>query len=208
MSLQQITLARRRLWLGISNVGFWVLAAGSGLYWRTTAEVAAEASRRRWQRENGGPRRVFVLILGWNLLGAYVGSLVFQLAGRPPAEALMGHACSMTLWAFGGLLFLPALSRAAVFAADRAAADFGHDPRDWITRFPNLIGEEGHPNPRIQSIFYPVPSAALRLRQLEKADLGFVTGNLARNNLYYSWATLTLLGRAVHCNLGRPDCGE
>ena len=37
MSPQQLTLARRRLWLGISNVGFWVIAAGSGLYWLTTA---------------------------------------------------------------------------------------------------------------------------------------------------------------------------
>ena len=35
MSPQQLTLAPRRLWLGISNVGFWVLAAGSGLYWLT-----------------------------------------------------------------------------------------------------------------------------------------------------------------------------
>ena len=352
MSPQQLTLARRRLWLGISNVGFWVLAAGSGLYCMTTAgkttfdlralamiglvalalqavfdfigglglmpeprptvseflrrwirgvlghtlvlasvgllsyasfqfsggfclaillataglslarqlllqaiggvatkaiahrdetifaatatdpaftgglvgmgrraksllparwletlpvaEVAAESSRRRWQMENGWPRRAFVLILGWNLLGAYLGSLVFQWAGRTPAEALLGHCCWMTLWAFGGLLLLPAASRAAVFATDRAAADSGHDPRDWIARFPNLVGEDGHPNPHLQTIFYPIPSAALRLRQLEKAYLGSVPGNLARNNLYYSWATLTLFGRAVHCNLGRP----
>ena len=33
---------------------------------------------------------------------------------------------------------------------------------------------------------------------------GTVLGNLARINLYYSWATLTLLGRAVHCNVGQP----
>ena len=32
----------------------------------------------------------------------------------------------------------------------------------------------------------------------------FVPVNLARSNLRYSWATLMLLGRAVHCNLGRP----
>ena len=33
----------------------------------------------------------------------------------------------------------------------------------------------------------------------------FVAGNLARSNLYYSWASFTLLGRAVHCNVGRPS---
>ena len=31
-----------------------------------------------------------------------------------------------------------------------------------------------------------------------------VLGSLARNNPYYSWATLTFLGRAVHCNVDRP----
>ena len=102
-------------------------------------------------------------------------------------------------------LLLPAASRAAVFAADRAAADSGYNPSDWIARFPNLVGEDGNSSPRIQTIFYPIPSAALRLRRLEKTYLRFVPGNLARNNLSYSWATLRLLGRAVHCNVGRPE---
>ena len=46
--------------------------------------------------------------------------------------------------------------------------------------------------------------ATLRLRQLEKSLSGFVAGILARSNRYYSGATLTSLGRAVHCNVGRP----
>jgi hypothetical protein len=110
----------------------------------------------------------------------------------------------MTLWAFGGLLVLPALSRAAVFAADRAAAEAGHNPRAWIEKFPSLVGEDGSARSAVQTIFYPIPSASMRLRQLEQPLPGFVPGNLARSNLYYSWATLTLLGRAVHCNVGRP----
>jgi len=110
----------------------------------------------------------------------------------------------MTLWTFGGLLALPALSRKVVFAADRAAADAGIDIRSWITRFPSLVGEDGSPRDAVETIFYPMPSAARRLRQIEKPLTGFIPGNLARSNLYYSWATLTLLGRAVHCNVGRP----
>ena len=35
----------------------------------------------------------------------------------------------------------------------------------------------------------------------EKPAPRFVPGSLTRSNLYYSWATLTLLGRAVHCNV-------
>lgn len=167
-------------------------------------ELAVEWGRRQWQMESSLTGRAFVLVLGWNLMGAYAGSLAFNLSERTPAEALLGHACWMTLWAFGGLLMLPALSRKAVFAADRAAADSGRDPRPWIARFPNLVGEDGSSNSTVQTIFYPIPSATLRLRQLQKPLSGFVPGNLARSNLYYSWATLTLLGRAVHCNVGRP----
>ena len=167
-------------------------------------ELAAESSRRQWQLENGLPGRAFILVLGWNLLGGFFGSLIFKFAERTPVEALLGYACWMTLWAFGGLLVLPALSRKAVFAADRATANSGGDPRRWITRFPGLGGEDGSSRSAVQTIFYPVPSSALRLRRLDQPLSGFVFGNLARSNLYYSWATLTLLGRAVHRNVGRP----
>lgn len=167
-------------------------------------ELDAELSRREWQRQDRLPLRTWILLVGWNLLGGSVGSLVFNLDGRSTAEALFGHACCMTLWAFIGLLVLPVLSRKAVFAADRAAAHAGCDPRSWILRFPERVGEDGSSRTAVQAIFYPIPSAALRLRQLEQPESGFVLGPLARSNLYYSWATLTLLGRAVHCNVGRP----
>jgi len=167
-------------------------------------ELTVESARRRWQIANSLPARTFMLILLWNLLGTFIGTEVFQFATRPPAVALGGHACWMTLWAFASLLVLPALSRKAVFAADHAATDSGHDPRAWITRFPALVGEDGSPNAVVQAIFYPVPSAETRLRQMAHPSTGFVSGNLARSNLYYSWATFTLLGRAVHCNVGRP----
>ena len=168
------------------------------------AELAVEFSRREWQLANRLNDRAFVAVLGWNLLGTSLGTFAFSLAHRSPFEALFGHACWMTLWAFVGLLVLPSLSRSAVYAADRAAADSGLDARAWITRFPELVGEDGSSITAVQTIFYPVPSAKMRLRQLEQASSSFVPGNLARSNLYYSWATLTLLGRAVHCNVGRP----
>lgn len=168
------------------------------------AELAAELCRRRWQVTQALPARAFVLVLVWNLLGTSAGTYMFQLADRPPSVALLGHACWMTLWAFASLLVLPAMSRTAVFAADRAAADAGHDIRAWVAHFPALIGEDGSASTAMQTVFYPIPSAAMRLHQLAHAPSGFVPGSLARNNLYYSWATLTLLGRAVHCNVGRP----
>jgi hypothetical protein len=175
--------------------------------WRESlpeSALAVESRRREWQIAKALPGRALLLILSWNLLGASVGTIVLGLPDRAPADALLGHACWMTLWAFASLLVLPVLSGSAVLAADRAAADSGLKVRDWITRFPGLVGEDGSARGAVQTIFYPIPSAAMRLQALHDAPAGFVPGNLARSNLYYSWATLTLLGRAVHCNVGRP----
>lgn len=189
--------------VGFGRRAFSVLPAS---WWKSLpkSELAVESRRREWQIANGLPWRAFLVVLGWNLLGASVGTIALELAKRAPAEALLGHACWMTLWAFASLLVLPVWSGRVVFAADRAAADFGLNARDWIERFPVLIGEDGNASAAAQTIFYPIPSTAMRLRALDHAKAGFVPGNLARNNLYYSWATLTLLGRAVHCNVGRP----
>lgn len=181
------------------------LLPGAWLRDLPAGDVAVESARRRWQIARGLPGRALLLILGWNLLGATVGSFALGLDGRAPAGALLLHVCWMTLWTFGSLLILPSLSRRAVFAADRAALDAGQAPQEWIGRFPGLVGEDGGANPLVQTIFYPVPSARERLRHLTRPRIaGFVPGNLARNNLYYSWAACTLLGRAVHCNVGRP----
>jgi hypothetical protein len=168
-------------------------------------EREAEQIRREWQIENGLHDRAFLLLLCWNVAGALAGSILFRLAGREVWDALVLHACWMTLWTFASLLVLPALSGAVVYAADRAAAQAGVDPSPWIERFPHLTSEDGNPNPALQTIFYPIPSKEMRIRALAGEAPSFVAGNLARNNLYYSWSVLTPLGRAVHCNVGRPS---
>ena len=119
------------------------------------------------------PGRTLILVLG-----AFSGLLPPGLVQRAPAVALLGYVCWTMLWGFGGLLLLPALSRKAVFAADRSAADSGCDPRDWVERFPRLVGEDGSSKSAVHNIFYPILSASLRLRQLEKPLSGFVPSNL------------------------------
>ena len=168
------------------------------------AETALELRRRTWQIAQALPRRDFLLALGWNLAGASLGGWLFDWAQRFPAEALFGHACWMTLWTFLSLLVFPALSRGSVFAADRAVATDRLDAVSWIERFAGLIGEDGSSDRVLQTIFYPIPSTERRLEALQKRGSGTGLGNLARNHLFYSWAGLTLLGRAVHCNVGRP----
>lgn len=167
-------------------------------------ELEAELFRRRWQIGRGMETRAFLVLLLWNLLGSAAGTFAFNLASWPIGLALVGQACWMTLWTFASLLCLPVLSRAAVLAADRAAAAAGLEVEPWIRRFPEITGEDGSPRAALQNIFYPIPSARIRLCSLGQPGRGGGAGSLARSQLYYSWAAFTLLGRAVHCNVGRP----
>lgn len=167
-------------------------------------ELRVALARRRWQKAQGLPFRTLVILLLWNLTGCQVGGLAFELGSLPTGTALLGQACWMTLWSFLGLLVLPSLGRASVFAADRAVASAGLDPSRWIRRLPAITGEDGSDRPWAETIFYPIPSAARRIKSLGSPVHGPVLGDLARSQLYYSLAGLTLLGRAVHCNVGRP----
>jgi hypothetical protein len=103
------------------------------------------------------------------------------------------------------LLILPSFSRSSVFSTDRAAAAQGCDAKGWIQKFPTLTGEDGNAKALVQRVFYPIPSAAERLSRLEDSTLPPIFGSVARVNLFLSLATLTILGRCVHCNVGRPE---
>ena len=92
-----------------------------------------------------------------------------------------------------------------MFAADRAAVAQGCDAAGWIVKFPELTGEDGNARTVLQRVFYPIPSARERLHWLGSPPSLPVVGNVARMNLFLSLATLTFLGRCVHCNVGRPE---
>lgn len=168
------------------------------------SELHIECSRRRWQAETGLPLRTLLIVLFWNLTGCLIGAQTFNLGSLPTGTALLGQACWMTLWSFLGLLVLPGLGRSAVFAADRALCARGLDPSPWIQRLPTLTGEDGNSRPWVETVFYPIPSVARRIESLRSPSRVPVLGDLARSQLFYSLAGLTLLGRAVHCNVGRP----
>ncbi len=171
----------------------------------TGAQLHTLVQRRLWEMKNNLPARSLLFVLLWNLTGCRAGSVFLELPGRLPESALVLQFCWMTLWGFLGLLLLPTLSRSAVFAADCAAVASGCDAGDWIQQFPNITGEDGNARTVLQRVFYPIPSAQERLRALGKAPALPVIGNVARTNLFLSLATLTLLGRCVHCNVGRPE---
>lgn len=174
---------------------------------RMLGETALDVVRRKrlWEIRAGLPGRTFVALTGWNLFGCGIGSWLFDLHARLPANALALHGFWMTVWGFVGLLLLPGASRSAVHASDRAVAAEGCDVAGWIRAFPGIVGEDGSPNRLVQRVFYPIPSAAERLCGLESRGGLPVIGQVARTNLYLSLSTLTPLGRCVHCNVGRPE---
>jgi len=171
----------------------------------TKEQIQAVIQRRLWEVSNHLPARSFLFTLLWNLAGSVIGSLVLQLHGRMAEPAILLQSCWMTLWAFVGLLLLPSLSRSAVLSADQALAAKGLDAAGWIRRFPQITGEDGNAKTLNQRIFYPIPSAAERLSHLAAPTQAPIFGNVARANLFLSLATLTILGRCVHCNVGRPE---
>ena len=60
--------------------------------------------------------------------------------------------------------------------------------------------------PAVEAIFHPIPSPARRSEEIERGhNRGAGAWHAARMALYLSWACFGLLGRAVHCNCGRPE---
>ena len=192
---------------GTTGIGPWAMFLLPAS-WKTklTAEQSQTViDRRLWEIRNNLPARSLLISLSWNLAGCKIGAVLLGLSGRPVEEAIIMQSSWMTLWGFLALLLLPSFSRSSVFGADRAALAHGRDARDWIKKFPSLTGEDGNSKTVIQRVFYPIPSSVERLQSIENPRPTVALGNIARSNLFLSLATLTILGRCVHCNVGRPE---
>ncbi len=177
-------------------------------WWRTLPEATVAALLARRRVADGAPRRRGVLAaVAWVTLGALGTALVL---GPPTSAAgLVAFSLGMTLWGFAGLLILPTPSRRAVLAIDREAArEVGHAPlADAITALDRWQDDEPDRGAWIELVFHPVPARSTRLTALvaqDAHDSGAGLWRVARLALPAGVVTWSLLGRAVHCNLGRP----
>jgi len=145
-------------------------------------------------------------------------ALLFTLTGLAAAAFLVGPerlgtatgtvelSLWFTLWSFVGLLALPTLSRRGVDEVDERLLAEGC-PLEAVETNTRLLedlqdGERDRPA-LVEAIFYPVPSVEHRLRGPHALGRrGY--WDAARTSVYLSLAGLGLLGRAVHCNCGRP----
>lgn len=163
-------------------------------------------ARRRALVRRGSRRYGLVAALLWNLLGfvaAYAAA-----GGTASVAGLLSFSFWSTLWAFLGVLTLPTLSRRAVFQGDALALAEGGDAERLgalIRQLDRDQDDETGRNPAVETIFHPIPSSTRRLERLGSPPPRWATWHVARTALYLSWANLSWLSRAVHCNVGRPE---
>ena len=167
--------------------------------------------RRRLGLSSGARLQGLVSALGFNSVGVALALLIVPGAGLSSAGGLLMFSAAVTLWSFLGLLTLPTLSRRAVYVLDRQVADVVGNPTavaHLISRLDRDQEDEQDRHRVTETIFHPVPAPAQRALALSEGGrepARFIPWRVTRMSLFTSWASLSLLSRAVHCNIGRPD---
>jgi hypothetical protein len=169
--------------------------------------VAVEVLRRDGIIRSGARLRGIIVALAWNLSG-------LALASRMPGAGFDSLAAFLTLglwfnvWSFLGLLLLPSLSRPGVLEADFVARSLGVPDailEKTAAAVDQLQDDEPSRGKWVERIFHPIPSVNSRKQAWRTGERPVGAWHAARLALYLSWPCLGLLGRAVHCNNGRPQ---
>ncbi len=180
--------------------------------WNQLSDAALVAAlvRRRIIGESGAHVRGVIGAIAWNTLG-FVAVLLLTRVSLATVSGILAIAAGMTLWAFVGVLLLPTLSRAAVFAVDGAAASVvgATAVRSAIEQLDRWQDDEPTRAPAIEIIFHPVPARTARIaRLLNTRSVDAVRAmhlhHVARHALWLGWGSMSPISRAVHCNVGRP----
>jgi len=165
------------------------------------------ASRRTLAVTTGSWRRGRMVALLFTAVGLLVAAMLVDPPQLGTAWGTIQLSLWFSLWSFLGLLTLPTLSRRGVIEIDERAQAEGYSAslmRANTERLDRLQDGEPMRPSLVETIFHPVPSVENRL---EGPRSHHVTGfwDAARTSIYLSLAGLGLLGRAVHCNCGRPS---
>ena len=162
-------------------------------------------SRRRYAIASGLRRNGVLLALAWNIGGFAISVLL--AGGTGSVASLLSTSLYFSLTSFIGLLVLPKPSQNAVLQLDDAISKDGN--RDnlvaAIRALAGIQDDEKTRHTAVQLIFHPIPSVSLRTGMSINGTRQFAAWNAARLAIFLSWAGLSFVSRAVHCNVGRPD---
>lgn len=192
-------------WVGLFKPQLWIPRA-----WTTSEHqslLRVQLTRRHAQFVSGARRRGLWRAALWPSLGVALFAPMLPWAYTDGNFWLALPAVS-TLWTFVAVLLLPSLSRPVVYSADAAAAKrLGTDAvMGAIRQLDAWQDDEPERTPGVEFIFHPVPSRNNRERALQRRTRPVLGGGhqQTRLTLYASLAGGGLLGRVVHCNIGRP----
>jgi hypothetical protein len=192
-------------WIGLVKPTLWIPRAWA----RTTHRelLSVQFARRHAQFTSGARRRGVLRAALWPAFGVALFAPLLPWTTTEAAFWLALPAVS-TIWMFVGVLLLPSLSRPIVYNADAvAAARLGRDVvAQAVRRLDAWQDDEPERAPGVEFIFHPVPSRGNRERALQRTPPRVHGGahQLTRLSLYSALASGSLLGRVVHCNIGRP----
>jgi len=164
------------------------------------------ANRRTFAIKTGGWWRGRAVALLFTAVGLLFAALLVGSTNLGTGWGTIQFSLWFSLWSFLGLLVLPTLSRRGVIEIDERVQSEGYTAHLLRTNTERLDrlqdGEPMRPS-LVETIFHPVPSVENRL---EGPRSHHVVGfwDAARTSIYLSVAGIGLLGRAVHCNCGRP----
>jgi hypothetical protein len=174
--------------------------------WSTLPRQVRDGLLTRRRLASAEPRvRGIGLALTWVALGATVSGVFVALPDS--AAGLVRFSLGTTLWSFLGVLILPTPSRRAVIAIDQQTARVvGREViADGIVALDRWQDDEPSRARLVETVFHPVPARRARLASLDgPTPRGSGAWRAARLALPLGLGSWSLLGRAVHCNLGRP----
>ena len=169
--------------------------------------VAIEVARRAGAIETGSRMRGLAVALAWNTGGYWLASGM-PGAGFATLADYLTLVLWFTLWSFIGLLILPSVSRPGVLELDTYVREKGVPTEAFekaVSELDQLQDDEPIRPKLVESIFHPIPSVENRKRAWRQGRRSWGAWHAARMALFLSWPALGLLGRAVHCNSGRPE---
>lgn len=168
-------------------------------------QLAVTVARRLEAIQDGSRTRGLLFAFAWVLTGFTISALLPD-AGVGSVAELATTCLGFTLWTFVGLLVLPSLSRQASFAIDTKVLARGASPEalhQAVKKLDQLQDDEPKRPALIETIFHPVPSVERRRRHQGSSTP--IAWHAARMTLFFSWACMGTLSRAVHCNVGRTE---
>lgn len=193
-------------WIGVHAPTLWIPARWTAPEYRDL--LAVQFARRHTQFTTGARRRGLIRAVLWPVTGVALFAPLLPWSLTDAAFWLALPALS-TLWTFVAVLLLPSLSRPVVYNADAAAAKRVGTSNvvAAIRQLDAWQDDEPERSPGVEFIFHPVPSRANRERALARVHRKTFGGahQQTRLTLFSSLAAFGLLGRVVHCNIGRPE---